>query len=224
MAEWKKIIVSGSQAELAGVTGSFTGSFTGDGTGLTGLATNLNIADGDSGTDIVNLVDDTLSFVGTANEIETAVTDNTVTIGLPDDVIIAGNLTVTGTTTQLQVTNLNVDDQFILLNSHSADTAVSADGGIIVQTSGSTADGALGTALFYDNDTNRWALAQSSSVLYDTTDATPDQYVVSVETAAGVPTAPSASDFGTTAESQYGMMYVNTTAGDDGGLYIYLPD
>ncbi len=38
MANWKKIIVSGSQAELAGVTGSFTGSFIGDGSGLTGLS------------------------------------------------------------------------------------------------------------------------------------------------------------------------------------------
>ncbi len=38
MAEWKKIIVSGSQAELAGATGSFTGSFIGDGSGLTGVS------------------------------------------------------------------------------------------------------------------------------------------------------------------------------------------
>ena len=38
MAEWKKVIVSGSQAELAGVTGSFTGSFTGDGSNLTGIS------------------------------------------------------------------------------------------------------------------------------------------------------------------------------------------
>jgi len=38
MADWKKIIVSGSQAELAGVTGSFTGSFFGDGSGLTGVS------------------------------------------------------------------------------------------------------------------------------------------------------------------------------------------
>ena len=38
MATWKKIIVSGSQAELAGVTGSFTGSYTGDGSALTGVS------------------------------------------------------------------------------------------------------------------------------------------------------------------------------------------
>jgi hypothetical protein len=37
MADWKKVIVSGSQAEFAGATGSFTGSFTGNGSGLTDL-------------------------------------------------------------------------------------------------------------------------------------------------------------------------------------------
>lgn len=38
MPSWKKVITSGSQAELAGVTGSFSGSFVGDGSGLTGVA------------------------------------------------------------------------------------------------------------------------------------------------------------------------------------------
>ena len=38
MPNWKKVITSGSQAQLAGVTGSFTGSFVGDGSGLTGIS------------------------------------------------------------------------------------------------------------------------------------------------------------------------------------------
>ena len=38
MPNWKKVITSGSQAELAGVTGSFLGSFRGDGSGLTGIS------------------------------------------------------------------------------------------------------------------------------------------------------------------------------------------
>jgi hypothetical protein len=38
MPNWKKVITSGSQAQLAGVTGSFTGSFIGDGSGLTGIS------------------------------------------------------------------------------------------------------------------------------------------------------------------------------------------
>ena len=51
-----------------------------------------------------------------------------VTIGDSSDTItIPGNLTITGTKTELQVTNLNVEDQFILLNSGST----SGDSGII---------------------------------------------------------------------------------------------
>ena len=236
MAEWKKIVVNASDNNT--LSGSFTGSFTGDGSGLTGLATSLDII-GDSGTDTVDLINNDLSFVGTANEIETTVTDNQVQIGLTDNidiagtldvtnaatfdnnVIIAGDLTVTGTTTQLQVTNLNVEDKFILLNSHSGDTP--ADGGIIVQFTSSADGDALGTSLFYDNDTSRWALVGSASnAAWDATDLTPDQYVVSVEAAAGVPSG-NPSDFGTTADSRYGMMYVDTSDTADGGLYIYLP-
>ncbi len=66
---------------------TFTGSFEGDGSGLTGLATNLSIS-GSNGNDTVDLINNALTFAGTTNEIETAVTDNTVTIGLPNDVTI----------------------------------------------------------------------------------------------------------------------------------------
>ena len=62
-----------------------------------GIVTTQAIA-GDSGTDNVTLGTDTLTFTGTANEVETAVTDNTVTIGLPNNVTIGGNLTLTGAT------------------------------------------------------------------------------------------------------------------------------
>jgi hypothetical protein len=45
MATWKKVVVSGSQAEFAGATGSFTGSFNGSGAGLTGVtATAIDFA------------------------------------------------------------------------------------------------------------------------------------------------------------------------------------
>jgi len=37
MAEWKKVIVSGSRAELQDASGSFSGSFEGDGSGLTNV-------------------------------------------------------------------------------------------------------------------------------------------------------------------------------------------
>ena len=60
-----------------------------------GIVTTQAIA-GDTGTDNVTLGTDTLTFTGTANEIETAVTDNVVTFGLPNNVTIGSNLTLTG--------------------------------------------------------------------------------------------------------------------------------
>jgi hypothetical protein len=51
----------------------------------------------DSGSDdVVTIGTDTLNFVGTGNEIETTVSDNQIQIGLPNDVTIGNNLTVTG--------------------------------------------------------------------------------------------------------------------------------
>jgi len=47
----------------------------------------------------VDLDSEVLTISGTANEIETSITDQTVTIGLPDDVTITGALTVNGNVT-----------------------------------------------------------------------------------------------------------------------------
>lgn len=83
MATWKKIIVSGSQAQLAGVTGSFTGSFRGDGSGLTGVvATNPNSLTNGEGISVFNyngLTAQTVSVSGAADLTNNIVTkwDNT---------------------------------------------------------------------------------------------------------------------------------------------------
>lgn len=112
MASWKKIIVSGSAAELSQLningtqqitplqsttylTGSFTGSFSGDGALLTGIPTSLAFS-GSSGYDVVNLKTETLIFAGTTDQIETFVTDNQVRFALTNDVVVNGDLTVNG--------------------------------------------------------------------------------------------------------------------------------
>ena len=59
------------------------------------VATTLSTA-GDSTTGDVDLLTETLSVIGTANEIETAASNNVITIGLPNDVTITGDLTVNG--------------------------------------------------------------------------------------------------------------------------------
>lgn len=229
MANWKKVIVSGSDAHLASITssiltndnlvvagvggalessgltyngsvlnlgsstitstgtttqltGSFTGSFTGDGSGLTGLATTLTFTGDSGGPSTVNLLTQTLTLAGTANEISTSISNQTVTIGLPDNVTIGNNLTVgndlrvtgdftvDGNLTYLNTANLFVEDKFILLNSGSANPD---EGGIIIDEGD-----AQGHAFVYDADSARFAFTGSLSSI--ATSVTPDAFVSAV--------------------------------------------
>ena len=67
----------------------------------------LNFA-GDTGSGSVNLASQTFTIAGTANEIETSGSNQTLTIGLPDNVTVSGNLTVNGNTTLGNNNNDNV--------------------------------------------------------------------------------------------------------------------
>ena len=71
-------------------------------------------ADSGSNENIV-LSSETLTFEGTANEIETTVSSNKINIGLPTNVVISGNLTVSGTTTTVSSTTVNVADSMLSL-------------------------------------------------------------------------------------------------------------
>ena len=65
---------------------------------------------------------------------------------------ITGDLTVEGNTVNAQVSNLNVEDRFILLNSGSA----AGDAGIIAQTETAFS----GSAFAYDDSESRWGFQQ----------------------------------------------------------------
>ena len=63
----------------------------------------------DSGSDdTVTVGTDTLNFVGTSNEIETTVSDNQIQIGLPNNVTVGNNLTVTGSFLSDDITSTSV--------------------------------------------------------------------------------------------------------------------
>ena len=126
-------------------------------------------------------------------------------------VIVEGNLTIQGTQTSQNVTNLLVEDKFILLNSGSA----SGDGGIVVQTH----SGYSGSALFYDDSASRWGLTKADDTAQSATSATPRQYIVSVSGSTAAPAHGSnPQDFGGAAGNRIGMMHIETDTGD---IYIW---
>jgi hypothetical protein len=97
------------------------------------------------------------SVEGTANQITVSASSGAVTIGLPDDVTIDGNLTVDGTlTVSGSVTTLNtetllVEDNQITLNSNATGTP-SVDAGIEVERGDLT-----NASLIWDESADKWA-------------------------------------------------------------------
>ena len=92
---------------------------------------------GDSGSNAVDL-GDTLTIQGTANEVETSVSGDTITIGLPDNVTVGGALTVTGdltvngTTTTISTTNTVASDTLFELGNGTTGSPAN-DSGIIIE-------------------------------------------------------------------------------------------
>ena len=130
-------------------------------------AQDLDIA-GDSGTGAIDLDSETLTIAGTANEIETSMSGNTLTVGLPNNVTIAGNLTVAGTQTTVSSTTVNVADPMLSLATDNG-SADAVDIGFygLYDTSGSQD---LYSGLFRDaNDSGKWKLFKDSQAEPTTT-------------------------------------------------------
>lgn len=88
------------------------------------------------------------------------------------DVVIAGDLTVLGNTIQLQITNLNVEDRFIYLNSGSS----TGDGGLVVS-SGSAGNG---VAFGFDDSQARWGVQQSTLLTLSSSALSPEAWMGAV--------------------------------------------
>ena len=235
-ASYANNATSASYASNAGAgngifSGSFSGSFQGDGSALTGIAATLFVSGG-TGNGQVDLKTQTLSIVGTANEVNTSVAGQTVTVGLPDSVTIVatltagtasiqenllvqgnttlqGDLTVNGTTTFINTQNLYIEDKFALFASGST-TAV--DGGFVIQ----SAAAGTGYAFGYDASADRWALEDNISGSATAFSGTPTAYLTSTEygLAANIPANPS---YGGSAAG-YGNIWVSTDTSD---IWIY---
>ena len=80
--------------------------------------------DGSSASSSAVALGTTLKFSGTDNEVTVAESSGVVTIGLPDDVTIAGDLTVQGDTVTTNVETVTVEDPLVQYASNNSGNAV----------------------------------------------------------------------------------------------------
>ena len=123
----------------------------------------------DTGTNDTVNTGETLNFAGTTNEIETAVTNNQIQIGLPDNVTISGNLTINGdflvegSETIINTQRLDVEDIKIGIGSTSTPSDATANGG------GIELYGTNNYNILWQNDTDSWEVNQNFSPSVDDT-------------------------------------------------------
>ena len=161
----------------------------------------------------------TISLTGTANEVEiTGTTAQALgggpsyTIGLPSDVtignnlIVSNNLTVIGTASFQNTSNLLVADRFVLFASGST---VAGDGGFVVQQGTQN----VGELFGWNDSAKRWAVTSSFNAASGS--YTPDAFMAAV-------TSLSSTDPNTSGPagrySVKGNIYVSTVAED---IWIY---
>lgn len=103
------------------------------------------------------------SVAGTANEVEVSAANGAVTIGLPSnvtigqDLTVTGNLTVQGNTTTLNTETINVEDNIIVLNS-SVTGIPNADAGIEVERGSST-----NVQLRWNESSDKWQFTNNGT-------------------------------------------------------------
>ena len=116
---------------------------------------------GDSGTGAVDIDSQSLTIAGTANEIETSAANQTLTIGLPDNVTVSNNLTVTGnlyvngSTTQVNTATTTIEDQLLdlgMVDGAAPTSDLNKDIGVLFNYYSGSAKKA---AVFWDDSTSR---------------------------------------------------------------------
>ena len=125
----------------------------------------ITASDGSNSTAIA--LGGTLTFAGTTNEVEVSESSGTVTIGLPDNVTISGNLTVSGDTTTVNTATLAVEDPLInLATGNNSSDAVDIGFYGLYDTSGSQD---LYAGLFRDANDGKFKLFKDNQAAPTTT-------------------------------------------------------
>jgi len=123
----------------------------------------ITVTDGSNST--ATSLGGTITFSGTSNEITVAESSGTVQIGLPDDVTIAGDLTVTGDTITTTTSSISVEDPLVSYANNNAGNAV--DIGFYGKYVESTTTKYLGLA--WDADQTEFILFEGNQVVPSTT-------------------------------------------------------
>jgi len=160
----------------------------------------ITVSDGSNST--ATALGGTITFAGTSNEVEVSESSGTITVGLPNDVTIAGNLTVSGTTTTVNTTNTTVSDSLLELNSGASSNA--NDLGLLMER-GSTGDNAI---FMFDESADKFVVG--------TTTATADSTGNISHTKADFEGADIKGSTGTFTSTGIGTVLTVTGSGDDG--------
>jgi len=121
---------------LTDATGYPTSSLVGNITNAQLSNSSITVTDGSNST--ATALGGSITFSGTANEVEVAESSGTVTIGLPSNVTIGNNLTVTGNlqvdgdTTTVNTATLTVEDKNIEIAKGAANDAAADGAGITI--------------------------------------------------------------------------------------------
>jgi len=220
-------ITGASSIQLTGassnLSGSFSGSFQGNGSQLTGITAAFpTTAKTDLATSDQFFINDGVNkFITYGNLLSDLAGTNLVVEGtdslalantitgdktFSNNVVISQNLTVQGTASFQQTTNLEVADRFVLFASGSL---TAGDGGIVVQQGPQN----VGELYGYDSAINRWGFTSSFSA--DQSAFTPVAHITTTEFAAS---NPSLAPLYGGATNGYGNIHVNSSTGD---IFIY---
>lgn len=171
----------------------------------------FTVSDGSNSTGID--LGGTLTFSGTANEVDVVEGSGTVTVGLPDDVtigqdlIVSRNLTVQGTASFQHTEDLAIADRFILLASGSN---AAGDGGIVVQQTAQD----VGEVFAFDQANVRWGVSGSFDASQNA--FTPDAFMAAVVNTAG--NDPNGANAPDARYEKKGNLYVASNSED---IWIY---
>lgn len=156
--------IPNSSLTNSGVTVTAGAGMTGGGAVVLGATTTLNVIAGTG----ITVNADSVELKGSGSLTSTAYTKwngtQLVDALVSDDgttVTVAGNLTVTGTTTTVNSNTVNIGDNIIVLNSDETGTP-SQDGGIEIERGTST-----NVALKFDETSDRWEFTNNGSTYYN---------------------------------------------------------